>query len=167
MSNYYDVVISCDLREDTPEEAINIIRHLTDRDYVLTEKPKMAIENYGDVGDWFFSDRFLAPDPENEVISNFQKMLWLIIPTENNREVYRYSLQYSGRNIHDDFWAEHHIPFVYWLAPYVLGDFIGYMKYTEGGKPDLMYVKNGRLFGDAFNPPDMHNGEKSNSNERT
>ena len=154
MSSYFDVVITCDLREDTPGEAINIIRSLTSHDFELTETPNMAYEDYGNVWEEFSDHHFLAPDLEHETISNFQKKWRTSIPAENDRKVYRYCLQYSSRNIHDDFWAACHIPFLYWLAAYVYEDFIGYMKHTEGGKPDLIYVKNGKLFGDAFNPPE-------------
>ncbi len=153
MSNYFDVVISCDLREDAPEEVINIVRCLTDRDYELNDKPDMTYEDQGNIWEGFSDYHFLASNPEHETISNFQKKWRTSIPSENDRKVYRWCLQYSGRNIHDDFWAACHVPFIYWLAAYVFEDFIGYMKHTEGGEPDLIYVKNGKLFGNAFNPP--------------
>lgn len=148
MSNYFDVVITCDLREDTPEEVINIIRYLTDKNYELSEIPNIVVEH--DIGTWegIFDRHFLAPDPERETISNFQKMWRTSIPAENNRKVYRYMLQYSGRNIHDDFWAEYHVPFVYWLARHVYEDVMGYMKYTRDGKPGFIFIEDGKPAGE-------------------
>ncbi len=156
MSDYFDVVICCDLREDTPEEAIDAIRCLTNCNYQPKEKPDLVDKDYGygNIWDGFYDHHFLAPDPERENISSFQRMWRTAMPAENNRDVYRYCLQYSGRNIHDDFWREHHIPFVYWLASYVFEDFIGYMKYSEGGAIHLMHVKNGKLGGEYFNSPE-------------
>lgn len=153
MSDWFDVVITCDLREDTPEEVINIIRYLTDNSYELGEAQSIVVKHENGVWEGTFDRHFLAPDPEHETVSNFQKMWRTSIPSENDRKVYRYSLQYSGRNIHDDLWANYHIPFIYWLASYAFGDFMGYMRYTEGGEVHLMYVKNGKLTGDYFNSP--------------
>jgi hypothetical protein len=153
MGSHFDVVISCDLREDTPEEVINIIRFLTDSDYELVKKPIVVVEHSNGIWEGSFDSHFLAPDPKHEVISSFQKMWRTYIPSENDRKVYRYSLQYSGRNIHDDFWAECHIPFIYWLASYVYEDFIGYMRETTNSVLDLIYVHDGKLVGDKFNSP--------------
>src|SRR5262245_7239522 len=116
MSAYVDLVISCDLKEDTPETYINAIRCLTDRNYELGEKPELIYPGQGNIWDAFSDYHFLAPDFEHEIISSFQKKLRLILPAENHREVYHYSLQFSGRFIHDDYWAAHHIPFLYWLG---------------------------------------------------
>lgn len=152
MSEYFDVIITCHLPEDTPEEVINIIRCLTDRAFELKEKPNIRNEYFGDLWEVFWDEHFLAPDPEKMSLSNFRKLPWLSIPTENDRVVYRYSLQYSGRYIHDDVWRENHYPFVFWLASYVMDDFIGYMKYSEGGKPDLIFIEDGKPRGNGFLP---------------
>src|SRR5262249_45669858 len=86
---------------------------------------------------------------QQEVVSSFNRFHRLTIPLENNREVYRYSLQYCGRALHDDFFYEHHLPFVYYLAPYSYEHYIGYYVETtnkpEFNLPEYFVVTNGKL----------------------
>jgi hypothetical protein len=116
VSSRFDVIITCDLREDTPDEVINILHYLTDSSYELSEVPSIVVKHENGIWEGSFDRHFLAPDLDHETISNFQKKWRTSIPSEHDRKVYRYCLQYSGRNIHDDFWAGYHAPFVYWLA---------------------------------------------------
>ncbi len=137
MSLYFDMVINCDLREDTPDDVIEIIRSLTQTGYRLGFTPQMDVPGKGNV--WFqFDDyHFLAPLPEQDVISNFRRVHRLTILDEGNREVYQFRLQYCASWIHDDFWAHHHIPFVYWLAQYSCEGFIGYYIETNASTSRL------------------------------
>lgn len=153
MSARFDVVIMCDLREDTPEEVIDAIRCLTSSDYELEETPKLLI---GDFNIWeMFDDyHFLSPVLQNETISSFQRLLQEI-NTSANRQVYRWSFQFCGRQILDDIYLSHHLPFIYWLASIVYEErdgFFGYVKESYGELHTLV-VKNGKLTGEYFNPP--------------
>jgi hypothetical protein len=112
MSLYFDFVICCDLREDAPEEVVDALRYLTDPTFELKQKSPLIFTWVGrddgtlqkeNLWDMSGDNRFLASDPEHEVISSFQRKLRTIIPLENNREVYNWSLQYCGRNLHDDY----------------------------------------------------------------
>ncbi|MAU13829.1 MAG: hypothetical protein CL607_28690 [Anaerolineaceae bacterium] len=152
MSMRYDLVINCDLREDVSEDAIEAIRYLIDPNYELKKTPYLPYKDprYPDIGDmwkYFEPYRFLVPDPQHDIISNFRRIHRTTIPMENNREVYRYRLQYCGSMLHDDYFAQSHMPFIYWLANVVYGDFIGYYTETQIGsrKVHLLHVKDGRL----------------------
>lgn len=153
MSLKFDLVINCDLREDTPAEHIEAIRCLTTKDYELPTKPQLPISFYGEP-EWnmwnSFSDyHFLASDPEQLIVSNFRRIHRLTIPLENNREVHRYSLQYCGRELHDDYFYSHHIPFIHWLASITCENYIGYYVETtnkpEYNHPEHFVVTNGKL----------------------
>lgn len=133
MSLHFDLVINCDLQEDVPEDAIEAIRCLTQRDYVLKVKPQLVLPDYGNVWDDIWDHHCLAPDPDHDIISNFRRIQRTTIPKENNREVYRYRLQYCGSFIHDDYFYQNHLPFVYWLATVAYEDYIGYYMETHGG----------------------------------
>jgi hypothetical protein len=145
MSSRFDMVINCDLREDTPEEFIDAIRCLTQRDYQLSVKPQFLYPHHGNVWDSFYDHHFLAPDPQQGIISSFVRLHRLTIPLENHREVYRYRLQYCGSMLHGDYWAHHHIPFVYWLATIAYDVHIGYYVEASGSRIHLLKVANGRL----------------------
>jgi hypothetical protein len=145
MSLYFDLVICCYLKEDVPEAYIEAIRSLTDPTYNLIEAPNLICPREGNVWESFYDYHFLAPDPKREAISNFQRIWRTTIPAEN-RDVYQYCLQFSGRMLHDDFFYVHHLPFVCWLASIVDTDFIGYYKETDyGDKPRLLYVKDSKI----------------------
>lgn len=151
MSLHFDVVIMCDLRVDMPDEAIEALRGLTNRDYELKMTPKLLIEE-DDIWSMFSDYHFLAPVLENETVSSFHRFL-REIDTAKNREIYRWSLQFSGRQILDDIYHTHHLPFLYWLASAVYEKanqgFIGYIKETFDA-PSMMYVKNGKLVTDRY-----------------
>lgn len=151
MSLRFNFVICCDLREDTPLEVIDAIRFLSDPAFVLEQKLPLVFSYIGGDGsfqqqnlwDLFGEDRFLIPDFENETISSFQRKWRTAIPLEGNRDVYCWSLQYSGRYIHDDFAAHCHTNFIYWLATYVDG-LVGYWHETNSfGKMHIVYGING------------------------
>lgn len=152
MSLYFDMVINCDLKEDIAEDAIEAINYLIQPDYQLSKIPELIYDdpkypNLGNMWDTFGSDRFLVPDPSHDIISNFRKIHRTTIPTENNREVYRYRLQYCGSFIHDDYFYQYHIPFVYWLATIAYEEYIGYYMETHnmGTGFHPLRVKDGKL----------------------
>lgn len=150
MSLYFDLVINCDLREDVPADVIEGLRCLTSKDYEPKTKPQLIYRKWGfdNLWDDLYDKHFLAPDPEHEVVSNFQRKHRLTIPLEGNREVHRYCLQYCGRNLHDDGFYELHLPFVAWLASVAYEDYIGYYKETENsGLLHQFNVKNGEIVG--------------------
>lgn len=146
MSLHFDMVINCDLREDTPENIYEAIQCLTQRDYKLKDKPELIYPGQGNIWDGFSDYHFLAPDSQHDVISNFRRVHQLTIPTENNREVHRYRLQYCGSWLHDDFFYAHHLPFVYWLATIAYEKYIGYYVET-GGSVGVhhFFAENGKL----------------------
>lgn len=157
MSLFFDLVINCDLREDISDEAIEAIRCLTSMEYALPTNPLLLIpgETYGtwpsenyNIWDGFSDYHFLVPDPQREIMCNFQRNHRTTIPTENDREVHRYSLQYIGRWLHDDGFYAHHLPFVYWLASVSYDNYLGYYMETHnvGEKgPHHFIVVNGKL----------------------
>jgi len=145
MSLHFDMVINCDLREDTSKEFIEAIRCLTQRDYILQKKPELIYPNHGNIWNSFYDHHFLASDPEHDIISNFRRVHRLTIPLENNQEVHRYRLQYCGSWLHDDFFYQCHIPFVYWLATIAYEDYIGYYHETEGSVVHHFIIKDGKL----------------------
>jgi hypothetical protein len=147
MSLYFDLVINCDLREDTPDDYIQSIRYWTDPNFVLDIKPVIPlykIENLWNSASWH--DRFLAPYPEYDVTVNFRRKLRHIVPLENNREVYRYVFQYAARWLHDDGFYEDHLTFVTWLATISLDGFMGYYCETDPlGRITLLYSENRQI----------------------
>jgi hypothetical protein len=144
MSLYFDLVINCDLREDTPEDYIQAIRYWTDPNFALDVKPKIAFYKEDNLWDReFWHERFLAPDPEHEITVNFRRKLRYMIPMENNREVYRYVFQYVARWLHDDGFYEEHLTFVAWLATISQNGFMGYYCETDPlGRIRLIYSHN-------------------------
>ncbi len=149
MSLHFDMVINCDLREDTPEDIIEAIRCLTQKDYAPLPNPNLILTDYNHRNAWnsFYDYHFLAPEPQHDIISNFRRVHRLTIPLENNREVHRYRLQFCGSWLHDDFFYSHHMPFVYWLASIVYEDYIGYFceTHNEGLGIHHLTVKDGKL----------------------
>ncbi len=148
MGTYFDLVINCDLREDISAEFIEAIQCLMSKDNELEIIPKLFVPDY-DANIWtgFYDKTFLTHDPENDVISNFQRRHRMTIPSENNRKVYRYHLQYCGSMIHDDYWAACHLPFVYWLATVSHDNHLGFYKETGqmGRVVQHLVVENGKL----------------------
>lgn len=150
MSLHFDLVINCDLKEDVPEDAIEAIKYLMQPDYSLKKEPQLiyADPEYPDLGnmwDIFGNYRFLVPDPDQNIISNFRRMFRTTIPAENHREVFRYRLQYCGSWLHDDYFYQYHKPFVYWLATVAYENFIGYYMETHVGTAHHLRVKDGKL----------------------
>jgi hypothetical protein len=149
MSLYFDLVINCDLREDTPEDAIEAIRCFMTKGYEIKINPQLLYPNHGNVWEQIHYKHFLASDPQQGIMSNFRHRLRRIIPTENNREVYRYHLQYMGHFLHDDYFHHAHMPFIYWLATVSYHDYFGY--YAESGHDKVMphglFVTKDRLLG--------------------
>lgn len=138
MSLYFDVVICCDLREGTPQEVVDTIRYLSDPTFELKQKSRSIYALFGLDTDTLTDDyRFLISNPEHEVIASFQRKLRAVIPSENHREVYNWSLQYCGRNLLDDYAYECHFSLLYWLPQYVDG-LVGYYYETTGS--DLVRV---------------------------
>ncbi len=155
MSLYFDLVLNCYLREDTPEETINAIRCLTSSKYELETPPKLLIKDF-DIWDMFYEYHFLAPMPEFETISSFrQSERYVLLAPFHTRRLW--CLQFSGRQILDDLYNTHHWPFVNWLASVAYEEenqgFIGYMKETYEA-PFLMYVRDGELITENCTPVD-------------
>ncbi|NDJ74660.1 MAG: hypothetical protein GYB65_00255 [Chloroflexi bacterium] len=147
---YFDLVINCDLREDTPAEAIEAVRCLTCRDCAVPANPQLVNPYDPDHNVWeLFADvHFLASLPGQEVVSNFQRRTRMPLEEENNREGQRYVLQYAGRMIHDDFFYQHHLPFLYWLASVSHDSHLGYYKVSqdrEGNSFHLFVVTDGKI----------------------
>jgi len=147
MSSYFDMVINCDLREDTPAEAIEAIKCLISHDTEMKNVSNLLYRGLGDICKSFYNTNFLAPDPDNGIISNFYRRFIYTIPQENNRKVYRYRLQYCGIGIHDDHWAHCHMPFAGWLASVSNDKYMGYYKLTDeiGWKVQHLLTENGQL----------------------
>lgn len=143
MSLHFDLMISCDLLENTPDSYIKAIQCLTDRNIILDEQPQLFYPGYGNIWEGFYDIHFLAPDPDREIISNFQRV-WRESKPEGEK-IFRYSLQYSGRWIHDDRFASHHMPFLYWLASIAKPSFIGYYGEHDFYRPAQLVVENAQL----------------------
>jgi hypothetical protein len=149
MSLYYDMVINCYLREDTPEEFIKAISFLTDPASELTASPKFVItepdgkeHNFGNLVSP--NNHFLAPNPEYQIISQFRKIHY---STRHNHEVYLWLLQYTGRWLHDDSFYEEELPFIYWLAFMSVDGLVGYWKETDHqkAKVHLIFAEGGKF----------------------
>ena len=150
MSLYFDMVINCEIREDTSEELIDAIRHLTDRSHILSTTPNMLYEGHGNIWEVFSDYNFLAPKSDHYVISNFKRIDGLSVPTQTEpeiRQVVRHRLQYCGSWLHDDYFYENHLPFVHWLAGVAHRDYIGYYKETdhEGLGVKHLKIEKGKL----------------------
>jgi hypothetical protein len=147
MSMHYDLVIVCDLREDTPEPCIELIRWLSDPASDPEAKPQFDCfsENDKDLAD-NLDYPFLASYPSEEVVTVFQRRYrYTTSLVAGRRDVYRYCLQYSARGILDDVFVETHILFVYWLSSLIVDGFIGYYKEELDNQPRLLYVKDRKL----------------------
>lgn len=137
MSISFDLVINCDIREDVPDDVIAGLKCLTTKGYELKVHPQFMHPNMGNVWEMIPDKHFLAPDPEREIMSQFQRKYRTSIPKENHREVYRYSLQYIARHIHDDVYGDNHRPFLFWLETVVHDKCFGYIK-SEFSEPELL-----------------------------
>ncbi|MEZ4670303.1 MAG: hypothetical protein R3E39_20545 [Anaerolineae bacterium] len=147
MSLHFDIVIVCDLREDTPSDCLELLAWLTDANSSSEARPRFHCfdENYMELAD-AFDHPFLAPLPNEEVISVFQRRYRYTMPTKTGgKDVYRYCLQFSARGILDDYFYECHLLFTYWLASVSEDGFIGYYKEELDNDPILLYVKDRKL----------------------
>lgn len=155
MSQFFDLMLFCDLREDTPEDIIEAMRCLTTHNYPIPSNPQLILPDLTNAWDYFSGNyHFLAPDPRWEIISNFRRMHRSTIPLENNREVHCYSLSYLGRNIHDDYFYQRHVPFVAWLGSVAVDGCIGYWEGSYSPSPRLLYAKNRTVHYVDANLPD-------------
>ena len=143
MSNYFDLAIACDIKLETPGIFIDAIRYLTDPEFTLDRKPQLLYEGE-DFWLNFEGHRFLAPDPEHEIISSFRPILYSL-QTGERPSIYQYVLQFFGRGIVDDVFYYKHDLFLFWLATIGEEGFIGYKKVLLEPLPDLLYIRNGRL----------------------
>src|SRR5207253_387653 len=128
----------------TPGELVDAVRCLTDRSFNLETTPPMHLEGRGNIWETFWDRHFLAPDPDDDIIVSFQRRERLYYPTEA-RMVYGYSLQYSGRFIHDDGFYRQHIPFLYWLGTVADEGYIGCTGESNEMQRDLLYSVNRKL----------------------
>lgn len=147
MSLHFDLVIMCDLREDTPSDCVELIRWLFTLPSQNIDQPKgHCVDEEGRNFHEWFNDPFLAPFPNQEVTSTFQQWYRYTMPAiSGGGDVYRYALQYSARRILDDAFYEEHLNFVGWLATIAEEGFIGYYREEAALKPNLLYSKNRQL----------------------
>jgi hypothetical protein len=142
MSSHYDLFIKCDLKEGVPDRVVDGLRYLTDPEFELSQ----PVETEGIWASyWKDWDRFLISEPKFETFSDFRKeerFRFTIPPNKERIPAYRYSLMYYGHRILDDGWVEEHLPFLYWLAQYVVEDFMGYYKEQLSKHPTLIYAKD-------------------------
>ena len=141
MSLYFDLVINCDLKEDTPASVIEAVKSLTDTRYEPPKDPQLSLPWDDNGWNHFWNMHFLAPW-QDDVVS-FKRQLRAYLPRENNRPVYRYSLKYMGRNLKDDLFFTHHYIFFYWLAIVSYQNFFGYYQETAdraGKQVKLLYA---------------------------
>jgi hypothetical protein len=147
MSAYFDLVINCDLRENAPLACIEFVSWLCDANSNLASQPKSDCfdQNEKELANvWNFP--FLAPQLEEETISNFQSRYRYTMPeSTGERDVRKYSLHFFERNILDDTFFDCHLSFLYWIAGICENGFIGYYKEEFDAEPTLMYVKEGKL----------------------
>ena len=93
-----------------------------------------------------FDFPFLAPVPDEEIISLFQKHYWYTRPSiEGGGDVYHYTLKFLARDILDDGFYDCYLLFLDWLASYIEDGFIGYYKEYYDEQPTLLYVKDRKL----------------------
>jgi hypothetical protein len=150
MSWYVDVVINCDLRPDVPQEYIDAIRYLTSPKGTvpLPTKPHTIVhsecEEAYDFWEFFEGDAeaFLMHYPEHGRITNFYRTYLEISPYTG--PLYFYCLQYVGRLIVDDVWANALAKFFYWLPAIASDGLVGYHKSQYSNEVALLYAKNGR-----------------------
>ncbi|MBI1255882.1 MAG: hypothetical protein GC204_00280 [Chloroflexi bacterium] len=143
MSVFFDLVIMCDLREDTPEACIRLIQWLADPASDPATRPPFDCSHAYDPGlNALFNYPFLAQQADEEVASRFQNRF-----RHNTEagEVYRYRLQFSQRNIMDDDFDQALMPFVDWLTGIAEDGFIGYYRNEDSLRPTLLYVKDRNL----------------------
>ena len=136
MSLYFDLVINCYFREEISEEQVKVLHWLVDKDYELDFTPTLTVNydeyDFGNVWENIrLAPHMLASNPEHPCISLLQHIHYTTIPLENNREVYLWLLQYSGRWLHDDGFYEYYLPCVYWLASIARAGLVGYWKETD------------------------------------
>lgn len=157
MSLYFDLVINCYLREDISEDHVKAIRCLTSVDFELNTIPQLIFPGEGNIWNIFSDHHFLAPNPERQIISHFQQIHVYTIPTENDREVRYWLLQYAGRWIHDDYFIQHHAPFIHWLPSVARDGLIGYQTETDYEQAEirLLFAQHGKLIKVSQSRPDQ------------
>ncbi|MEP7294467.1 MAG: hypothetical protein ABI835_21940 [Chloroflexota bacterium] len=147
MSLHFDLVITCDLREDTPQDCVELIRWLfTLPSDPLNQPQGHCFDEEGRNFHEWFNYPFLAPFPEQEVISIFQKRYrYTRSAISGGGDVYRYALQFSARRILDDGFYEDNLNFVGWLATVAEDGFIGHYKEELATVPKLLYARDRNL----------------------
>jgi len=148
MSLYFDLVINCDLKEDTPSDVIEAIKCLTSFEISetdLKQKPRLLLKGYN-LWDLIDDYNLLAPQPEHNIITNFQPRKFGV-DTDSNRQSTRYRLQYCASNLKDDTFHQNYIGFLHWLATVSNDNYFGFYKETDeiGGIFHHLIVENGAL----------------------
>jgi hypothetical protein len=105
MSDHFDLVIVCDLLEDTPTACIEFISWLSAAHSPLEAKPQFdCFDESEQPLAKIFDHPFLASLPEEEVISVFQRRYRYTMPANaGGKDVHHYCLQFSARNLLDDY----------------------------------------------------------------
>ncbi|GEM_PF-5828515 len=150
MSLYFDLVINCDLKADTPDDAIDAIACLIS--YEISEKdlspePQLLIDG-NNIWNMIDDYELLAPEPKLNIISNFQPREFSI-GDDPHPKFTQYRLQYCAANIKDDIFHPNYLLFIHWLVTVSNDRYLGYYKETnELSRMSIFHhliVKDGKL----------------------
>ena len=122
MSLYFNCVIHCEFHADLQEEFVEILRHITSFDSEREFEFKVVSDDdFIEIAPFMVrGGRYLRPDVKGLVLSSFDTLF------DSEGKVSRHILQYSGHEIHDDFFYDYHIPLVMWIAERCTAGLIGY-----------------------------------------
>lgn len=160
MSLYFDLVINTYFRESIQEDHVKVLHWLTDTEYMLDFIPSLTLNNPDDdLGNIWerikYTPHLLATTPEHQRFVHLQRIHHTTIPAENNRKVYLWLLQYTGRWLHDDSFYESYIPCLYWLSSISKDGLLGYWRETDYpfATTHLLFAKNGNMESVDVNSP--------------
>lgn len=126
MGMYTEIYINVDLKGDTPDDVIDVLKTMCD----MEGSDKKVLEPYPDRWDYmFYSGSYYTPNTwcRSLTYDDISKK-WSLL---GKGDIKNYGLEIQK--------------FFEWITPYVDGDdgdFIGYYRYEESRQPTLMYLPN-------------------------
>lgn len=150
MTVHVELMLTCDLNYDVPEEVVETLKYLTRKeDYEFQTAPSHPFFDET-LGGWryiFQSSEYHKPSDMNYFpgvgVILFQHTSW-------DENLYKLTIHCEIGTIHE--FVELYFPFLQWLAQYVnteeTGEFVGYFQRTNIGtdKPTLIYFRNNKVY---------------------
>lgn len=146
MSTRCEIYFTFDLKPDVPEDVLEAIRSMMDKNYKVTSTPAAEFtDNYWQ-GLLDISPTEMLAFPGSSFSTLAHAYRYTQMPNQGGQDVYRNTITFRAE-IHGDAFGEDYVHLLMWIAQYTeTQGFIGYFRYDHSpSHPTLLFFKNGKL----------------------